>query len=172
MIDSDLSEQFDEEEDLIMHVDTLPSELSTAETAETASAAIAHGAQSENRSEPIAIPGRLSRGELQHGIDSVSLLRSIDMSATLLEGNVRSNSVTGLIDNDASSGIFNHQYFMERLQLEIELRALEDEQFNRVLLESRDEFDATDMIKKNESAVLNSRMQKYSTVKIKKKRGE
>lgn len=74
-------------------------------------------------------------------------------------------------DNFNNFNNFNH-YLMERLQREIELRSLEDEQLNSVLLASREEFDATDAIEKNESAVLNSSSQKYSSIKIKKKREE
>jgi hypothetical protein len=52
----------------------------------------------------------------------------------------------------------------------MELRALEEEQMNQAMLESRDIFDETDTVVKNDSAVLRQNSQRYSTVKIKDKR--
>jgi len=64
------------------------------------------------------------------------------------------------------------QYIVEQLQKDMELRAIENEEFNNALLESREEFDSLDTVEKNESSVLNYESQKYSKIKIKHKREE
>ena len=167
MIDSDLSEQFDD--DLLTTHDTSPHEISADDTAisyassDTTPTPVSddlYDGRPRSRLQPIAIPGTLSIAASRDGIVSSSHYRDTSINTNSLEP-------SGL-----EPSIFTHHYFMERLRMELELRALEEEQFNSVLLESRDEFDATDMIEKNESTVLNSTPQKYSTVKIKKKREE
>ena len=156
-MDSDLSEQYD---------GVLITPLNTQAPADE----VAEAESNENMStpHPIALQDSLTI-EAPH--DAIGAVPRDNQPTTLSERSVIQGGIGhGGLEQDRA--IFNHQYFMERLQIQIELRALEEEQFNNVLLESREEFDATDMMEKNNSAVLNLTTQKYSTVKIKKKRGE
>jgi hypothetical protein len=67
---------------------------------------------------------------------------------------------------------FLQQFLIEHVEREFGLRALEEEQMNRALLESRELFDETDTTHKNDNAELIHESQKYSTLKIKNKRKE
>ena len=69
-----------------------------------------------------------------------------------------------------NSYLFLQNFFLQRIQRELELSRLEDEQMNQALLESRELFDETDTTVKNDSAILSQESQRYSTIKIKDKR--
>lgn len=75
-------------------------------------------------------------------------------------------------DGSVSNNIFEelHQYFITRVQYELQMRQAEEAEFNEALLLSRDEFDANDTVEKNEEVVVTKEHQKYSTIKIKEKR--
>jgi len=138
MIDSDQSEQFDEESYISSHIDTLPSNDDADDNADDA--------DDDADDDGVVIMAGSSRDQ---------------------------NIVDGDADDLEQHQLYQlHNYFMERLHREIESRSLEEEQFNAALLESRNEFDAADVLEKNEAAVLDKPAQKYSTVKIKNKRGE
>ena len=76
-------------------------------------------------------------------------------------------------DQESSQNLSNfQQYFMERIQRELEARFIEEEQLNQALLESREEYDEMDTMTRIESAKLDIDSCKYSTIKIKNKRKE
>ena len=76
-------------------------------------------------------------------------------------------------DQESSQNLSNfQQYFIERIQRELEARFIEDEQLNQALLESREEYDEMDTMTRTESAKLDIDSCKYSTIKIKNKRKE
>jgi len=123
---------------------------------------------SGNRTLPIPVPVPIQSEHNLINMINQNLINNEDLSEN---ANGRPESVlSNILESQNYPNL--RQYIVQRLQREMELRLIEDEQFNNALLESRDEFDSLDTVEKNDSSVLDYESQKYSKIKIKHKRAE